>query len=251
MSGGTFASWEAANDTKAGGHPKTFQPGHVTPGQQHTTAPSWLARRPGSVEWMHMRRVHDACIASATADYKLLCACLPASLDHNAELIAGMRQTVGLPPGVDKASFGAQPCAGWGAAAQAAREAFIDVGRMSQERCPATLGSLEYLQQDPFAGKQVPFVPLRSSSRWGLLPSAPSTPRPLAFPHQQPANLPAPLPLPPPAGAALDHRCVLLARKFSQPAAKWVERVYRSCTAGLGVLPCDPVLTDADNHWWA
>lgn len=150
MSGGTFASWEAANDTKAGGHPKTFQPGHVTP-----------------------------------------------------ELIAGMRQTVGLPPGVDKASFGAQPCAGWGAAAQAAREAFIDVGRMSQERCPATLGSLEYLQQDPFAG------------------------------------------------AALDHRCVLLARKFSQPAAKWVERVYRSCTAGLGVLPCDPVLTDADNHWWA
>ena len=44
---------------------------------------------------------------------------------------------------------------------------------------------------------------------------------------------------------------MLLARKFSQPAAKWVERAYRSCTAGLGVLPCDPALTDADNHWWA
>lgn len=49
----------------------------------------------------------------------------------------------------------------------------------------------------------------------------------------------------------MDPRCLLLAREFSQYAAKWVHRVYRSCTAGLGVLTCSPQLTDRDTRWWS
>lgn len=56
---------------------------------------------------------------------------------------------------------------------------------------------------------------------------------------------------PSPAGVALSDRCPLLARKFSQHAAKWVHKVYRSCSAGLGVLACSQRLTDRDNNWWS
>lgn len=94
-------------------------------------------------------------------------------------------------------------CEGWAAAQAAAREAFVDAGATTQAACPATLGSLAYLQQAPYAD------------------------------------------------AALDARCVLLGRQFSRHAAKWVHKVYRSCTGGLGVLSCSPRLTDRDNQWWS
>lgn len=62
--------------------------------------------------------------------------------------------------------------------------------------------------------------------------------------------LPSPAPAPLPAASALGPRCLLLARKFSQPAAKWVHRLYRSCTADLGILPCSQELSDQDKVWW-
>lgn len=49
----------------------------------------------------------------------------------------------------------------------------------------------------------------------------------------------------------MDARCVLLARGFSRHAARWVHRVYRTCTADLDVLECSTRLTDRDNSWWS
>lgn len=51
--------------------------------------------------------------------------------------------------------------------------------------------------------------------------------------------------------AALDPRCLLLGRGFSRHAARWVHRIFRSCTARLGVLECSQKLTDRDNDWFA
>lgn len=51
--------------------------------------------------------------------------------------------------------------------------------------------------------------------------------------------------------AALDPRCPLLGRGFSRHAARWVHRLYRSCTDNLGVLACNPKLTERDNYWFA
>ncbi|PRW58041.1 Transcription initiation factor TFIID subunit 13 [Chlorella sorokiniana] len=50
--------------------------------------------------------------------------------------------------------------------------------------------------------------------------------------------------------AALHPHCMLLGREFSRHAAKWVHRVYRSCTAALHVLACSERLTERDNTWW-
>jgi hypothetical protein len=47
----------------------------------------------------------------------------------------------------------------------------------------------------------------------------------------------------------MSQRCVLLARKFSKPAAKWVHQLYRSCEAGLRVLPCTSSPA-GDQKWW-
>lgn len=72
-------------------------------------------------------------------------------------------------------------------------------------------------------------------------------------PPQPPMSARPHTPLPHPAAAAdaaLDPRCMLLGREFSRHAAKWVHRVYRSCTAGLHVLECSPRLTERDNTWW-
>lgn len=123
----------------------------------------------------------------------------------NKELFDSLRLTVRRAPGERRPAGedDTQLCAGWAAAAQAAREAFIDTGSLEAEECGGTVGSLDFLSEDPFEG------------------------------------------------VALDARCPLLARKFSQPAAKWVHRLYRSCTAGLGVLPCSQKLTDRDNDWFA
>ncbi|EFN57293.1 hypothetical protein CHLNCDRAFT_143889 [Chlorella variabilis] len=129
---------------------------------------------------------------------------------------AGLFAEIRLSPGhsLSEAASEAdrQSCAGWKAATQAARSAFVDASSVTEGSCPATLGSADYLQADPFAGKS------RAASRAGA--------------------------------SALGPRCLLLARKFSQPAAKWVHRLYRSCTADLGILPCSQELSDQDKVWW-
>ena len=84
----------------------------------------------------------------------------------------------------------------------AALRGFIAAGSMTQERCPATLGSPEFLSEQGYSA------------------------------------------------AALSPRCPLLARKFAPAATQPLLRLYRSCTAGLGILPCDPTLTRKDSHWW-
>lgn len=113
-----------------------------------------------------------------------------------------MREAPGGPPDAPP-SDESELCGGWETAGAAAQEGFVDAGAVSEASCPATLGSLEWLQEDAFTE------------------------------------------------AALDPRCVLLAREFSSHAAKWVHRVYRSCTAALGVLECSQRLTDRDNAWYA
>lgn len=121
-----------------------------------------------------------------------------------AELFASLRSTVRRAPDEQHSVEGdAGLCDGWAAAAQAAREAFLDAGAVEPDSCAATLGSAEFLRDDPYQG------------------------------------------------VALSDRCPLLARKFSQHAAKWVHKVYRSCSAGLGVLACSQRLTDRDNNWWS
>ncbi|KAL4433936.1 hypothetical protein ABPG75_000377 [Micractinium tetrahymenae] len=121
-----------------------------------------------------------------------------------AELFAGLRSTIRRAPDEQHSAEGdAQLCAGWSAAAQAAQEAFIDTAAIEPDSCAATLGSTDFLLEDPYEG------------------------------------------------VVLNERCPLLARKFSPHAAKWVHKVYRSCTAGLGVLPCSQRLTDRDNNWWS
>lgn len=68
-----------------------------------------------------------------------------------AELITSMRASVGGPPDAHP-SDESELCAGWMGATSAARDAFIDTAGVSAAMCPLTLGSVEFLQQDPFAG---------------------------------------------------------------------------------------------------
>ncbi|KAL4855995.1 hypothetical protein ACK3TF_003440 [Chlorella vulgaris] len=146
--GGTFQSWESSVDAPNKGHPRTYQPGHITP-----------------------------------------------------ELIATIRGIPGRPISVPPSKEDEASCQGWGAATTAAQAAFIDADSVTEATCPGTLGSAAYMEADTFQD------------------------------------------------AAMSQRCVLLARKFSKPAAKWVHQLYRSCEAGLRVLPCTSSPA-GDQKWW-
>jgi hypothetical protein len=52
------------------------------------------------------------------------------------------------------------------------------------------------------------------------------------------------------AGNALGYSCPLFARKFSKASARWLRDLYRSCTADLRVLTCDPAADERDEQWW-
>lgn len=154
---------------------------------------------------------------------------------------------------------------------QAAIASLFDTAAITGETCSSTLGNAEFVQQqDTYKGAWV-WAGIGCLKRacsgscccgahlWDmmllglLLSAACSAALRHGGPPQPPMSSHPPTPLPRPAAAAdaaLDPRCMLLGREFSRHAAKWVHRVYRSCTAGLHVLACSERLTERDNTWW-
>lgn len=201
----------------------------------------------------------------------------PSPSPPTADLFASLRSSVCRAPDEQHSpQDDARLCAGWSAAAQAAQEAFVDATAVQPDSCAVTLGSKEFLLEDPYQGASCP-PPTTLGLAWQraclLQRSLLGNARPAKQPWQQlegmrgrsqrarqihppeawhtsPPALASPDFLPA-ADVALSDRCPLLARKFSRHAAKWVHKVYRSCSAALGVLPCSQRLTDRDNNWWS
>lgn len=158
--GGTAWAWQPSIDgSKDSPLPKTFQPGHVTAGAKYARQPR-AAGRPAAAGSSRSLPGCAAINALAESMVCTLCTQKPhATPSHAAcapppaELFASLRSTVRRAP--DEQHSGEEDaglCSGWAAAAQAAQEGFLDAAAVEPDSCPATLGSIEFLRDDPYQG---------------------------------------------------------------------------------------------------